>query len=363
MNHTAAQLGQRISQLTDQIGRELRIMEVCGTHTVSAFRSGLRSILPEQVRLISGPGCPVCVTAQSYIEMLLSLARRDEVIITTYGDMMRVPGTTGSLESQRACGADIRVVLSSMEALQIARQNPQRQVVFAAVGFETTAPATAAAILQAQRQRVDNFTVLCAHKLVVPAMLALLEDGRSRIDGFLCPGHVSVIIGYRAYEPIVAQHRRPCVVAGFEPQQILAGIAAILEQLATGTAKVQNVYTGVVRPDGNRNAREMLQAVFTTATARWRGLGEIENSGLQLAAPFRNSFDAAVRFQLQEGPELEIPGCKCGQVITGRTEPDQCPLFGNACIPARPVGPCMVSSEGTCAAWYKYKRPAGAIAR
>jgi hydrogenase expression/formation protein HypD len=358
MRPDAERLRAELLELAGRIHRRVQLMEVCGTHTVSAFRSGLRALLPANLRLVSGPGCPVCVTAQRDIDAAIELAARERVIVATYGDMMRVPGRLGSLEKLRAAGAQIRVVNSARSALQIAREFPDRPVVFLAVGFETTAPATAATVLEADRDGIENLTVLLGHKLVVPAMLALLEVDDVPLDGFLCPGHVSVIIGADAYRPIVERHARPCVVAGFEPKQILSGLVALLRQISAGRATLENVYAAAVSAAGNRIALELLERVFVPADVVWRQLGTIPQSGLAFARPYRR-FDAVERFGLTIGEDDEHPGCLCGAVILGRVEPTECPLFDDPCTPLTPVGPCMVSSEGTCAAWYKYNRPAG----
>ncbi len=337
---------------------QMRIMEVCGTHTVSIFRHGIRSLLPANLRLVSGPGCPVCVTAQRHIDAAIELAMTEGVIIATYGDMMRVPGRRGSLEESRARGAQIRVVNSARTALQLAREHPDDLVVFLAVGFETTAPATAATVLEADHTAVENFSVLMCHKLIVPAMLALLEDGDAALDGFLCPGHVSVIIGANAYLPIVERFSKACVVAGFEPEQILAGVLELARLIAGKTASVENVYTGVVTAQGNRVALEMLDRVFVRADTTWRGLGVIPESGLELASTYKH-FDALDRLGLRLGEDLDDPACRCGEVIQGKVDPRECSLFDRDCTPLHPVGPCMVSSEGTCAAWHKYNRMDG----
>jgi len=348
-----------LRSLADRVGRQVQFMEVCGTHTVAVFRHGIRTLLPASVRLISGPGCPVCVTAQRYIDAAGRLASRPEVILATYGDMLRVPGRDGSLQTLRAAGADVRVITSARLALELARRNPRREVVFFAVGFETTAPATAATLLEAQRLGVPNLSMLVAHKLIVPAMLQLLAppaDGSAAgvpLDGFLCPGHVSVIIGSQAYRPIVERHATGCVVAGFEPGQILRGLLHLLRQVARGRPALENVYSQVVRPAGNPTARALLARVFVEADADWRGLGTIPASGLELAPHYR-AFDALERFGLKLGEDHEEPGCRCGQVLTGSITPPDCTLFGRRCTPATPIGPCMVSSEGTCAAYYRY---------
>ncbi len=337
------------------IGRCVCLMEVCGTHTVNACRSGVHSLMPENVRLISGPGCPVCVTPQSYIDLLVELGRRPEVTLATYGDMVRVTGRGESLETARSRGADVRVVTSTLEAVEMAEAEPQREVVFAAVGFETTAPATAAAVLAARRKGLRNFSVLCAHKLVVPAMQALLQSPDVRVDGFLCPGHVSVIIGSDAYQPIVQQHNKPCVIAGFEALQIMEGVVHLVQQVRDGVARLENLYPQVVRPEGNRHAQQLLERVFQVADSNWRMLGVLPESGLELRPEFAE-FDAMQRFGLELGEDYEPPGCRCGEVITGRCSPADCPLFATVCTPTYPVGPCMVSSEGTCQAWFKYRR-------
>ncbi|MCP4246014.1 MAG: hydrogenase formation protein HypD [bacterium] len=346
-------LRAELAEACDQLTRPVRVMEVCGTHTVSIFRSGLRSLLPDKVRLISGPGCPVCVTAQGHIDAAIELATRPGVTLATYGDMLRVPGRCGSLEALRAAGASVQVVYSIRDAVQFARNHPDRQVVFIGVGFETTAPATAAAIREAAAGDLTNFSVLPAHKLVVPAMLALLQDGTVPLDGFLCPGHVSVIIGSDAYRPIVERHGRPCVVAGFEPSQILTGLTHLIRQISQGRAELENVYPAAVSPEGNRVARQLIDEVFMPASAAWRAMGEIPASGLDIRPGFER-FDALKRFDVVIGPDDDPPGCRCGEVIQGKVLPTDCTLFGRRCTTRTPVGPCMVSSEGTCAAWFKY---------
>jgi hydrogenase expression/formation protein HypD len=346
-----------MEQLAGGLRRPARLMEVCGTHTVSIFRSGLRSLFPDNLRLVSGPGCPVCVTAQRHLDAAIELGAQRSVILATYGDMMRVPGRLGSLERLRAGGADVQVVTSARASLELARRHPSRPVVFLGVGFETTAPATAATVLEAAREGVENWSVLAAHKLVVPAMMALLEGGDVPLDGFLCPGHVSVIIGSDAYRPVVERHRKACVVAGFETEQILLGMVALLRQVADGRAELENVYTAVVRPNGNPVAQRMLAEVFVPADTAWRALGIIPVSGLELAPAYRR-FDALERFGVKVGEDEDHPACRCGEVIQGKAEPRECGLFGTDCTPLNPIGPCMVSSEGTCAAWYRYAVPA-----
>jgi len=346
-----------IHTLARSIKRPVQVMEVCGTHTVSIFRSGIRSVMPDNLRLVSGPGCPVCVTAQRHIDAAIQLSELENVILATYGDMVRVPGRLGSLEQRRARGADVRVVNSTRSALRLAEEHADKQVVFIAVGFETTAPATAAALEEAKQRGLDNFTVLAAHKLIVPAMLALMEGGDVPIDGFLCPGHVSVVIGADAYRPVVERFRVPCVVAGFEPAGILSALVVLLGRIAKGEAVLDNAYPAAVTPHGNATAQQLIERVFVPSDTPWRALGVIPASGLELRPAYRR-FDALQRFSIQLGEDVDHPACRCGEVIQGRVDPNKCQLFGTECTPTNPVGPCMVSSEGSCSAWYKYKQPA-----
>lgn len=341
----------RMDQACRALGRRVNIMEVCGTHTVSIFRNGIKSVLPAGVRMLSGPGCPVCVTDAGYLDIVLSLADDPGLIIATYGDLVRVPGTNGSLE--RKPNKNIKVVLSSTDALQLARDNPDKTVIFLAVGFETTTPATAVVVGQAAELGVENFTVLSAHKRILPAMQALLSEKNHKIDAFLCPGHVSVIIGLDAYRPIVRQFARPCVVAGFEPVQIIEGLAEICQQLAERDAQVKSVYGSVVSAQGNTIAQQLIEQCFEAADGWWRGIGKIEQSTFKLKDRYRK-FDAFARFNVQEEPAKDTTGCRCGEILCGLIDPPQCTMFGETCVPETPVGPCMVSSEGTCAAWFKY---------
>jgi hydrogenase expression/formation protein HypD len=328
-------------------------MEVCGTHTVSIFRNGIRTILPAGLKLLSGPGCPVCVTDQGYIDIVLQLADRKDCLIATYGDMIRVPGKNGSLEKRPS--SNVRVVMSSEDALKLAKDNPKKVVVFIAVGFETTAPATAVVVKEAAQQNIGNFCILSGHKLVVPAMRALLSGKNHKIDAFLCPGHVSAIIGSDAFTEIAENFHRPCVVAGFEPIQIIEGLAEICRQLAEDEAEAKSVYAAVVTNKGNITAQKIISDCFEPADGLWRGLGKIEKSTLKLRDKY-SRFDAFKRFGLTEAPTEELGGCRCGHVLCGLITPPQCSLFGNTCTPTEPVGPCMVSSEGACAAWFKYGR-------
>lgn len=339
------------------VGRPLRIMEVCGTHTVSIFKSGIRSLLPEHMELLSGPGCPVCVTSQADIDTLCAVAETSGTITGTFGDMIRVPGTTSSLGAVKADGGDVRVVYSAMDAVAIAAENPGKRLVFAGIGFETTAPTIAASILAANRMGTANYMVLSCHKRVYPAVEALVNMKGPRVDAFLLPGHVSVITGEAEYAPLAEKYGIPCAIAGFEPADILAGILAVTEQAASGLPRLANCYPRSVRPAGNPRARQIMSEVFENADSDWRGIGPIPGSGLKIRRKYRQ-FDAAAHFgiPLPHTVSPSASGCACGRILTGRLTPPECPLYGKSCTPATPVGPCMVSGEGTCAAYYKYRR-------
>jgi hydrogenase expression/formation protein HypD len=339
-------------RITGASRRPVRFMEVCGTHTVSIFRSGIRSLLPETISLLSGPGCPVCVTAQKEIDAFISLAREPETIVATFGDLIRVPGSGSSLQREKADGADVRIVYSTFDALNLARENPDKRVVFLGVGFETTAPTVAAAIVAAHQQGLDNFSVVSAHKIVPPA-LETLAAGEINIDGFLLPGHVSVIIGLEAYRPFFDHHRVPCVVAGFEPTDLLSSIAMLVDQVESGRPALENAYTRAVSSAGNPKAMAVMNEVFAIADADWRGIGTIAASGLAIREKY-GAFDAVKVFDMRLLPVPEPKGCACGEILTGVKIPPQCPLYKTVCNPMAPVGPCMVSSEGTCAAYYRY---------
>jgi hydrogenase expression/formation protein HypD len=344
-------------RLVDQVARTshkpVQLMEFCGGHTHAIFKMGLRQVLPEHVQLRSGPGCPVCVTAAADLERAIALARMPGVILTTYGDMVRVPGSQGSLQEARAEGADVRIVYSTLDALEIARQNPERAIVFLGVGFETTAPTTAAALLQAEQENLANFYVLCLHKLTPPATRAILNAGEVRLDGVIGPGHVTTVIGADAWRFLPDEYGISCVVAGFEPLDILRGVAALIELHEEGTAAVRNVYGRSVRAEGNKVALEMMDRVFQVSTAEWRGFGPVPDSGFALHDAYAHR-DAARAFPVQVPPAEEPKGCRCGEVLRGVLEPPECALFRKVCSPRAPVGPCMVSSEGTCAAHYRY---------
>jgi len=333
--------------------RPVNLMEVCGTHTVSIFRHGVRGLLPPPVNLLSGPGCPVCVTTNADIDKAIALAGQNGVTLATFGDMMKVPGSYQSLQQAKADGADVRVVYSARDSVRLARDNRRRPLIFFAVGFETTAPTIAASILEAEQLGLTNFYIFSVHKLVPPAMIALLESREVRIDGFICPGHVSVVIGSQPYEPIARRYGVPCVISGFEPLDVLQGIEMLLRQIGEGRSEVEIQYSRGVRPEGNPLARELMYRVFEERDADWRGLGCIPGSGLKLRPQYR-AFDAEEAFAVKPPPTKEHRGCLCGDVLRGVITPPQCPLFAKACTPEKPIGPCMVSSEGTCAGWYQY---------
>ncbi|MEI6084278.1 MAG: hydrogenase formation protein HypD [Verrucomicrobiota bacterium] len=348
-----------IAALAQQVARPMQFMEVCGTHTMAAYRSGLHQLLPANVRLISGPGCPVCVTDQSYIDAAIDLAGHPDVIVATFGDLVRVPGSDSSLEQERAAGAQVRIVYSPSDALVLARECPSKKVVFLGIGFETTAPTVAWAIRQAAEENLKNFFVLCAHKTMPQAMDALLRGHEVKIDGFLCPGHVSVITGAQLYRFICEQYKIPCVVTGFEPWDILSGIKMLLQQHVDGRAEVENEYSRSVSEAGNLAAQELLARVFEPCDVSWRGLGTIAGSGLRIRQEFAR-FDATVALDVVFPRTRVHPGCLCGAVLRGVATPLDCRLFGRKCSPLHPVGPCMVSSEGACAASYKYEKRAAA---
>ena len=334
--------------------KTFRFMEVCGTHTVEIFRAGLRQLLPECVELVSGPGCPVCVTPDSYMDKAIAYAAKSEVIIATFGDMLKVPGSSSSLAEAQADGADVRIVYSPLDSIQLAKENPDKKIIFLAVGFETTAPAEAAAVYMARQQRLKNYFLLAAPKLVPPAMELLLADD-CRPDGFLLPGHVAVVIGTEPFKAVLDRYEVPGVVAGFEPLQILRAIYEMAAMLAKNRPEVVNAYPGVVKPDGNMQARQLMQEVFSVTDAEWRGLGMLEQSGLKLSTEYRD-FDIEEMMPVSVTLTAKKSACRCGEVLRGRITPPQCPLFGKVCTPLTAKGPCMVSVEGVCAAWYKYGR-------
>jgi len=333
--------------------RKIRLMEVCGTHTVSIFRSGIRSLLPDTISLLSGPGCPVCVTDQKEIDAFIALAQLEDVILATFGDLMRVPGTLTSLQKEKAEGCDVRVVYSTMDAIALAQKNPQKQVVFLGVGFETTAPTIAAAIQTAKQADLTNFSVFSAHKIVPPALTALMSMDDVQVDGFILPGHVSVIIGRDAYQPFFKQFKIPCSIAGFEPTDILQAIHRLVSQMETTSPHLENAYGRAVTDPGNRTAQKLLADTFDIQDVAWRGIGVIPASGLKIKAGL-SAFNAEKKFDFHVPPSEDPRGCACGDILIGTKKPFECPLYKTKCTPMSPVGPCMVSTEGTCAAYYRY---------
>ena len=333
--------------------REITLMEVCGTHTMSIYKYGIKRMLPENVRLLSGPGCPVCVTDDSYIDKAIELSLNRDVIITTFGDMMRVPGYKTSLEKQKADGSDIRVVYSVSDALKIAIENQSKKVMFLGVGFETTSPTIASAIIFAQKNNIKNFYVMSAHKLIPPAMEALVKGGKVNVNGFICPAHVSTIIGSLPYKFLTERYNIPCVIGGFEPTDILHSLYLLVKQIMENRSEVEIQYTRAVKVEGNKKALSIMNDVFSVNDADWRGIGNIDNSGLKIKKDFKE-FDVDFVFPIKLKPAKKVSGCICGNVLQGINTPEECKLFRRVCTPENPIGPCMVSSEGTCSAYYKY---------
>ena len=329
------------------------LMEVCGTHTVSIARAGIRDLMPEGTRLASGPGCPVCVTCNRDIDTVIALARVPEVTIATFGDMTRVPGSTSSLLAEQAAGRSIEIVYSPLDALALAQANPTRQIVFVGVGFETTTPLVARAVKRAADMGLSNFSIFAAHKNMPGALEAIVADPQLKVDALILPGHVSTIIGAEPYRFLAQRYGIPGVITGFEPVDVLQGIAMIMRQLHEGRAEIEIAYARGVMPEGNPHAVAAIDEVFETCTANWRGLGDIPGSGYRLRDQFAQ-FDAVRRFQPTIEPTIEPRGCRCGDVLRGIMAPSDCPLFRKACTPENPIGPCMVSSEGSCAAYYRY---------
>jgi hydrogenase expression/formation protein HypD len=344
-----------IEHLAQSLDRAtIQFMEVCGTHTVAIFRYGIRQLIPDNVRLLSGPGCPVCVTPNPSIDEFIELARRPEVIATVFGDMMRVPGTRTSLENEKARGTDVRVVYSSLDALKIAKDNPGKSTVFFSVGFETTAPTIAATVLTARREGVENFFILPANKLIPPAIKAVLDTEGLALDGLICPGHVSAVIGSDAYEFVASKHGVAAVVAGFQSTDILQTIYLLLRQVAEGAPRVETQYSRLVKDKGNPAALKAMYDVFEPCDSAWRGLDVIPASGLKLRPEFLG-FDASKKFDVSVSYSKEPEGCICGEILRGKVEPEDCPLFATACTPETPVGACMVTTEGTCQAHYRFR--------
>lgn len=332
-------------------GRRLSYMEVCGTHTMAIARHGLRQLLPPGLRLVSGPGCPVCVTAIGDLDRAVALARLPQVTVATFGDLVRVPASRTTLAEERAAGADVRVVYSALDAVDLAVALPQRQIAFIGIGFETTAPTIAAAVISARDRGVRNLSVLSLHKTMPAPLKALLDAGETPLDGFILPGHVSVITGPEAFEFLPEEYGVGGVVAGFEPDDVMAALLALARQKRP---TIENGYTRAVHPHGNVVARRIIDEVFVPCVADWRGIGEIPGSGLALAPAFAD-YDAALKFVVEPGEPLEPPGCRCGEVLRGLIDPSDCGLFGRRCSPETPIGACMVSSEGACAAHYRFR--------
>jgi hydrogenase expression/formation protein HypD len=333
--------------------KEIVLMEVCGGHTMAIHRFGLTTLIPSNIHLISGPGCPVCVSSQHFIDKAMAYSKLPDVIITTYGDLIRVPGTSTSLEKERAAGSDIRIIYSVLESLEIAKKYPEKNIIFLGIGFETTAPATAAAIIQAKKDNISNFFVLSAHKVMPPVMKALVEEG-VKIDGFIAPGHVTAITGTGIYNELASVYGLGVVVTGFEPADLMQAVLMLAVQIESGTQKVEVQYQRVVHKEGNIIAQQLLNEVFVHADDRWRGLGIIPRSGLKISEGF-SAFDADKHFQVEIPESKEPKGCICGQILRGLKTPADCPLFAKKCTPSDPVGACMVSGEGTCATYYKYR--------
>ena len=332
---------------------KIRLMEVCGTHTVAIFRAGIRQLLPKNIELVSGPGCPVCVTSDDYIDKAIAYSKLKDVTITTFGDMLKVPGSTSSLTEAQGEDSDIRIVYSPLDSIEIAKQNPTRKVIFLAVGFETTAPTAAATVLSAKSQGINNLYMLSAQKLVPPALRMLLSDPEVKVDGFILPGHVAVVTGRSTFDFLASEYKIPSVVTGFEPLEILRSILHLLIMISRNRAEVVNEYTSVVSENGNIAAQNILSQVYESVNADWRGIGSIKNSGLKIREEFAE-FDVECILPIQVKSTTKKTSCRCGEVLKGLITPLECPLFGKACIPTHSVGPCMVSVEGVCSAWYKY---------
>ncbi|MDO8806368.1 MAG: hydrogenase formation protein HypD [Elusimicrobiota bacterium] len=349
-----SEMGALASAAAAKKGGRVNFMEVCGTHTMAIAASGMRRLFPRELRMLSGPGCPVCVTSQGDIDRVLALAGIPGVMITTFGDMLKVKGSKGlDLASARERGADVRVVYSPLDAVALAAAEPSREVVFIGVGFETTAPVIGAAVARAKKMGLKNFSSTAFFKLVPPALELLLSDPEHKIHGFLLPGHVSAIIGTGPYRFVAEKYRVPCVVTGFEPLDILAGINMLFKQVISGEPRVEDEYFRAVRAEGNPAAQKLMREVFSVSAATWRAIGPVKNTGLEFSKAYA-AFDAVKRFKIKYAEAPEPEGCLCGTILLGKALPPDCPLFGKGCTPSNAVGPCMVSSEGACAAWFKY---------
>ncbi len=341
----------KIAKIAHTIDREIKLMQVCGTHGMAILRYGIKDILPPNIKLISGPGCPVCVTPDQYIDKAIAYVRKGFVVMS-FGDMLRVPGSESTLSREKSKGGKVKVVYSTMEAIELAKSSSDT-FIFLGIGFETTAPTVASSISIAKNEKINNYMVLPGNKLIPPAMRALVEDKEVRIDGFICPGHVSVITGNKVYEFLAEDYHIPCVVTGFEPVDILLGIDLLLLQIQKDEPKVENEYTRVVNPDGNLIAKSIVNSVFVPGPSEWRGMGMIDNSGLMIRKEY-SDYDAEVRYPVKVASSRENKGCRCGDILRGLIEPSDCPLFGSPCSPSNPFGPCMVSMEGSCNNYYRF---------
>lgn len=328
-------------------------MEVCGGHTMAIRRYGIHNLLPSEIELLSGPGCPVCVTDQRFIDLAVAYTKREDVIFLTYGDLLRVPGTFSSLEDEKANGADVRIIYSTIQALEVARENPDKKIVFAAIGFETTAPGTAIAILNAEKEKLDNFFIISAHKIMPPPMNALIEEGIP-IDGYIGPGHVSSVAGSKIFSGLAEKHKIPVVISGFEPVDLLQSVLFLVQMIRDGKYGVKIQYNRLVSEEGNMKAQEMMNKIFEPEDQHWRGIGTIPLSGLRLKKSY-NKYDAEIQIpvQVETGPEPKA--CLCGQILKGLNKPTDCPLFEKKCTPSNPVGACMVSTEGSCHAYFNFR--------
>jgi hydrogenase expression/formation protein HypD len=347
----AGQIIDRISSLTS---KEVSLMEVCGGHTWAIQKYGIPSLLPSNIRLLSGPGCPVCVTSKKYIDQAIAYSRLSNVIITTYGDLIRVPGSSSTLNKEKSKGADIRIVYSILDALKIARTNPSKKIIFLGIGFETTAPVSAAGIINASEEKLTNFCLFSSHKIMPPAMAALIEEGVT-IDGYIAPGHVSTITGSHIYDDIPLKYGVGCVISGFEPLDILQSIYLLVKQVKDNNFRVEIQYKRAVKPEGNIKAQNIMKEVFTFRNDWWRGLGILTNSGLKINEKY-SEFDAERIFKVNVEELVEEEGCICGDILKGVKTPSQCPLFATQCTTTNPVGACMVSSEGACNAFYRFNK-------
>jgi hydrogenase expression/formation protein HypD len=336
-----------------KLSEEIRIMEVCGTHTAEFFKTGVKDLFPDNLILIDGPGCPVCVTPNSYLDLIIEIAEKYNAILATFGDMIKVPSSYSSLAKEKAEGMDIRIVYSPLDALRMAEENPDREVIFLSVGFETTAPAEAIIIMEAEKKRLKNFSILSGNKLTPPAVDALLGADEVRIDGFIIPGHVSAIIGREPWNFIAEKYGKPGVIAGFEAHDLITGVLSLLDLLENKEMKVTNEYKTIVRENGNPHAIKIIDTVFERCSAEWRGLGVLPGSGLQIREEY-SRYDAMKRFPATPPPVKEHAGCRCGDLLRGIITPPECPLFDKICSPENAIGPCMVSGEGPCSAYYKY---------